>query len=153
MSTDRYGLDTNVLVLAHLPAMAGHRNVNRFLATLARRERTRLAVTPLVLHELTHVITDARRFDPPVAMSEAVALARSYLGRSNVDCLDVTEGAVALALDLLDRHHLGRKRIADALLAATYRVNGVVTLLTCNTDDFSVFAPEIRVVDPRTSAP
>jgi hypothetical protein len=39
-----------------------------------------------VLHEFVHVITDGRRFDRPVAMTEALTLARGYLGRSNVEC-------------------------------------------------------------------
>jgi len=148
MTPARYCLDTNVLVLAHMPNVAGHAAVNPFLASLARRDNTHLAVTPLVLHELVHVITDARRFEPPVDMSEAIALARSYLGRTNVDCLDVTEEAMALALDLLDRHRPGRKRIADALLTATCLVHGVTALVTCNPEDFSQFA-DLTLLDPR----
>lgn len=85
-------------------------------------------------------------------MSEAVALARSYVGRTNVDCIDVTGEAVALALDLLDRHHLGRKRVADTLLAATCICHGVMTLVTCNLDDFSPFE-NLTLLDPRVDHP
>ena len=66
----RRGLDTNVLVYAHVAALPEHGVVREFLAgQLARRDVT-LVVTPSVLHELVHVVTDPRRFEPPVAMSE-----------------------------------------------------------------------------------
>jgi predicted nucleic acid-binding protein len=38
------------------------------------------------------------------------------------------------------RHHqLGRKRVLDTLLAATYREAGITSLLTLNAGDFAVF--------------
>ena len=36
-------------------------------------------------------------------------------------------------------HQLGRKRVLDTLLAATYRAAGVTSLLTLNASDFTVF--------------
>lgn len=71
ISTTRFsnveiGLDTNVLVYAHIPAMPDHEHVRRYLlAQLA--DDARLVVIPLVLHELVHVLTDSRRFDPPIS--------------------------------------------------------------------------------------
>ena len=37
-------------------------------------------------------------------------------------------------------HSLGRKRILDTLLAATYRSAGIDSLLTTNAADFALFA-------------
>ena len=144
----RRGVDSNVLVYAHIPALAFHAPVRAFLLDQLRRADTRLALTPLTLHEFAHVVTDARRFDPPVAMSEAIAIVRGYLGRSNVECLAVDEKAMMRALDLLEQHQLGRNRIADALLAATFIEQGVSELITCNGADFAVF-DGLAVVDPR----
>lgn len=149
MTAARYGVDTNVLVYVHMPALAGHEVVGAALTAFVRRPGTSLVLSPLVLHELVHVITDPRRFDPPVPMSEAVALAGGYLRRTNVTCVDATGTAMELALDLLARHRLGRKRVFDALLAATLLVNGVDTLITCNPDDFRMF-DDLTVLDPRT---
>jgi hypothetical protein len=42
-------------------------------------------------------------------------------------------------LDWLDHLQLGRKRLLDTLLAATYRQCGIRSLLTTNPDDFGVF--------------
>jgi len=89
-------------------------------------------VTPNILHEFIHVVTDARRFDPPVTMSEALATARLYLGRKNVACVDADETAVLMAFELLDRYGLGRKRLADTLFAATLLQHGIREVITCN---------------------
>jgi toxin-antitoxin system PIN domain toxin len=145
------GLDTNVLVYAHVAALPEHGAVREFLAgQLARRDVT-LFVTPWVLHEFVHVVTDARRFEPPVGMGEALALARLYLGRANVECVATDAEALAEAFGLVDRHRLGRKRLADTLLAATLLRHGVRQLVTCNRSDFEVF-PGLQVIDPRGPA-
>ena len=49
------------------------------------------------------------------------------------------EEAASQFLDWLDRFKLGRKRLLDTLLAATYHRAGVRSLLTTNPDDFRVF--------------
>jgi predicted nucleic acid-binding protein len=142
------GLDTNVLVYAHVASLPDHGVVREFLARELARPDLTLCVTPSVLHEFIHVVTDPRRFEPPVGMGEALALARLYLGKSNVLCLSTDATAVAEAFDLVDRHRLGRKRLADTLLAATYLQNGVRQIVTCNGADFDVF-PGVEIIDPR----
>lgn len=144
----RYGLDTNVLIYAHLPVFAASAPVRAYLQRGLDNDRCRFSLTPTVLHEFVHVVTDSRRFDPPVAMAEALAIARGYLGRTNVECLPVDERSMRLATDLLDAHRLGRKRIADALLAATLLRHGVTAIVTCNPADFALF-DELAVIDPR----
>jgi hypothetical protein len=58
-------------------------------------------------------------------------------------------GQTAEVLYLLDSYDLGRKRMADALLAATLLTNSVREIITCNGDDFRVFEGP-KVTDPRT---
>jgi len=112
-----------------------------------QRDHVSLVVTAMVLHEFVHLITDPRRFAPPVSMAEALALARGYLGRTNVKCLTTDEPALLGAFALLERHGLGRKRIADTLLAATLLRHQVVDFATCNAADFRAFEP-LTLVDP-----
>lgn len=142
------GLDTNVLVYAHIPAFAEHEPVRRFLQGQLAAEEVTLVVTPGILHEFVHVVTDARRFEPPLTMAEALAVARLYLGRTNVECAETDEAAVARAFDLVERHGLGRKRLADALLAATLMNHSVSELVTCDPRGFAPF-DGLRVTDPR----
>jgi predicted nucleic acid-binding protein len=145
----RRAADTNILVYAHLAAFPEHGRVRSFLRDHLSDPAKQLIVTPMVLHEFVHVITDARRFLRPVPMPEALALARGYLGRTNVECLAVDEDVMRLAMDLLELHRLGRKRIADTLLAATLIRNDVREIITCDPGDFRVF-PEIVTIDPRS---
>jgi predicted nucleic acid-binding protein len=144
----KQALDTSLLVYAHMPGLRDHERVRRYLHERLGDTRDVLVVTAMVLHEFVHVVTDARRFDPPVAMSEALAVARAYLDRTNVECLAVGEDEMRLAIDLLNRLRLGRKRIADTLFVATLLHHGVPEVATCNPTDFEGFEG-LRVTDPR----
>lgn len=144
----RRGLDTNVLVYAHLPAFEEHQRVRAFLLEQLAREELVFVMTPGVLHEFVHVVTDGRRFDPPLSMVEALTVARLYLGRSNVECVASEETDLLRAFDLLEMHGLGRKRIADALFAATLMSHGVAQLVTCDARGYEPFAG-LTVIDPR----
>ena len=144
-------VDTNVLVYAHVAALPEHVAVKAFLARLLERRDVTLVVTPAVLHEFVHVVTDPRRFEPPVSIAEALALARLYLGRANVDCVATDADALADALVLVEKHGLGRRRLAATLLAATLLRHGVRQIATCNPGDFAVFSG-LQLVDPRAPA-
>lgn len=146
----KLGIDSNVLLQAHVPALDRHELAHRYLHRQLALPGVTLVVTPLVLHEFVHVVTDGRRFDPPVAMTEALAVARGYLGRSNVECIATDEGSLLLGLDLLSRHKLGRKRIADTLFAATLLAHGVHRLVTFNVADFKVFE-NLIAMEPETA--
>lgn len=144
----KVGIDTNVLITAALPALRGHIEVKRALSELFRAEAI-LVLTPAILHELLHVITDPKRFEHPLSMVEASALARYYMNRSNVELLTTDESAMLLALDLMEKHRLGRKRLADTLFAATLLTHDVGRLVTLNGRDFRLFV-DLELIDPLT---
>ena len=147
----KLGLDSNVLIYAQIPSMLAHNAVRSFMLKQLANPETQLIVTPAILHEFVHIVTDSRRFEPPVSMFEAIAIARNYLGRTNVRCLATDEAALQLALELMERHRLGRQRLADSLFAATLLINGVHELITCNPADYRIF-PQLHLIDPRTAA-
>lgn len=144
----RRGLDTNVLVYAHVPAFEEHARVRAFVLEQLRDPKVSLVITPGVLHELVHVVTDPKRFAEPVALADALAVSRLYLGKLNVEVLGIDELVMLDAFDLMERYQLGRKRIADTLFAATLLHHGVYELITCNGRDFQIFE-ELRIIDPR----
>jgi len=146
--TRRLALDTNVLVNLHLPVLDHHQAVRRAVMHWLNREGVTLVLTPTVLHEFLHIVTDPRRFDPPVGMSAALAIARGYLGRSTVEWVAPDEACLALALKVMDQEGLGRKRLADCLIGATYQQAGVDALVTLDLGGFRVF-PHLRLIDPR----
>jgi predicted nucleic acid-binding protein len=144
----RLGIDTNVLVYAHVHHFPDHARVSTFLENALADPRTRLCIPTRVLDELLHVLTDARRFDPPVTMDQARDLVRVYLNRSNVEIVPVDEHAVSLALEMMERHGLGRNRVGETMIAASLLSSGVRDLVTCNPDDFKPFEA-ISLHDPR----
>ncbi|MCK7505631.1 MAG: PIN domain-containing protein [Desulfobacterales bacterium] len=135
----RTGVDTNVLVYAHVPGLPQHAAARAFLRARLEQPSTAHRRDPDGAPRAGARHHRRRRFDPPVPMEEALEVARRYLGRSNVECLAVDEAAMAGALELLERHQLGRRRVADCLLAATLLRHGVTELATYNADDFRGF--------------
>lgn len=146
----RIAVDTNLLIYAHVVRFPEHERARQWIYEQLEQPDVILVTTPLILHELVHVITDPRRFDPPVQMREAAELARNWIGRSNVECLAVDEAATELAFDLIDRHGLGRTRLADTLFVGTLLVHGVTLLATRNTRDYSIFR-QLQLIDPIAS--
>jgi hypothetical protein len=55
-------------------------------------------------------------------------------------------------LDWMATHQLGRKRLLDTLLAATYLHAGVTSLLTLNVRDFATFGC-FQCLDPANPSP
>jgi predicted nucleic acid-binding protein len=99
----------------------------------------RIALAPQVLAEFLHVVTDARRFTHPLDMTAARQLAEQWWTASDVIQVFPDDGATRRFLGWLAQFSLGRKRLLDTLLAATYRQVGISSLLTTNPSDFGVF--------------
>ena len=97
-----------------------------------------LVITPQVLAEFIHVVTDAKRFRTPLSMDSARDLAQKWWTAREVEQLSTGAGAVGLFFAWHRTHALGRKRILDTMLAATYRDAGVGSLLTTNPSDFAI---------------
>jgi predicted nucleic acid-binding protein len=98
-----------------------------------------MALAPQVLTEFAHVVSDPRRFELPLPLDAALAIAERWWGAR--ECRQVRTGpaAVAIFLDWMTLHGLGRKRLLDTMLAATYRAEGVERLATSDWRDFAVF--------------
>ena len=111
-----------------------------------------MALAPQVLAEFIHVVTDPRRFTQPLEMGEARRLADQWWTARDVDQVFPDNAAVRLFLDWLEQHRLGRKRLLDTLLASTYRIANIDSILTTNPHDFAVLGGFTCIV-PRASTP
>ena len=100
---------------------------------------SRLVFPPLIINEFLHVITDARRFNPPLTMIEALDWVENFLASPAVGALEPTSESLRLTLRWMRQFNLGRKRILDTHLAAVLHAAGVRRLLTSNPGDFTVF--------------
>jgi predicted nucleic acid-binding protein len=104
-----------------------------------------MALCPQALTEFAHVVTDPRRFERPLAMTEALGMAERLWGARECRQLSAGPAAVAIFLDWMTLHGLGRNRLLDTMLAATHRAAGVERLATTDWRDFEIFS-EFEIV-------
>jgi len=132
------GLDTNILI--HLADVSDPKHVGT--ADLVQKEINAgedLLVPPQIVAEFLHVITDSRRFLNPLTMSAALDWIDAFIGNPGVKQLMPTDTLVPQSNQWMRQHNLGRKRILDTQLAATFYLAGCKRLITSNPDDFKIF--------------
>lgn len=133
-----HGLDTGFLVATEVMEHPDHLAARAILAQfLAAGDR--FALTPQVLAEFIHIVSDPRRFTQPLDITAAQRLADQWWTAGDVDRVFPNELATRMFLDWLQKFRLGRKRLLDTLLAATYNAAGILSILTTNPADFMVF--------------
>jgi predicted nucleic acid-binding protein len=133
------GVDTTFLVQLELVELPAHKVAHGLLQREVLQPQVPLALTPQVLAEFIHVVTDPRRFQRPLTMGQALGKARFWWKATEVRHLFPTQDSTVLFLDWMQRHQLGRKRILDTQLAATLWTAGVRHILTANPADFQIF--------------
>ncbi|MGF1656102.1 MAG: type II toxin-antitoxin system VapC family toxin [Verrucomicrobiales bacterium] len=131
------GLDTNVLVARVIPEHPKHEWVTQRLAGLTAEGR-HFAVTSVILSEFVHVVTDPKRFEKPLTMGEALHWAKFWSRTREVKLLALDAAAHMQWLTWLGAYKLGRKRLIDTLIAATWHTAGVREMITFNPEDFKV---------------
>ena len=133
-----HGLDTGFLVAVEVVEHAQHTDARVTLARLLAAGDL-IAIAPQVLAEFIHIVTDPRRFTHPLGPAAARQRAEQWWTASDVVPVFPDDNATRQFLGWLAQFSLGRKRLLDTLLAATYRGAGIQSLLTTNPADFGVF--------------
>jgi predicted nucleic acid-binding protein len=133
-----HGLDTGFLVAAEVTEHAQHTAARTTLARLLGAD-DKIAIAPQVLAEFIHIVTDSRRFTHPLDMAAARHLAEEWWTASDVMRVFPDDGATRTFLIWLQQFSLGRKRLLDTLLAASYHQAGIQSIITTNPADFGVF--------------
>ncbi|WP_089933909.1 type II toxin-antitoxin system VapC family toxin [Candidatus Entotheonella palauensis] len=145
-----HGLDTGFLVAAEVMEHADHAAARQVLARLVSAG-DQVAIAPQVLAEFIHVVTDPRRFTQPLSMDEARHVTQQWWTANEVVRVFPNEAATQQFLVWLGQFSLGRKRLLDTLLAATYHQAGIQSILTTNPADFATFGT-FACITPSTSA-
>ena len=89
-------------------------------------------LAPQVLSEFVHAATDHRRFQDPLSIRDAIDAAENWWNAKSVQHIFPTPDSVRLGWQWMRKFGLGRKRILDTQLAATFHMHGIVRLLTSN---------------------
>lgn len=134
----RHRIDTDFLVTAEIQDHPFHREADVLLQSLLR-EGHDLALIPQTLAEFIHIVTDGKRMPQPLTMAEAIGRAEHWWQAEEVVRLFPEGHAVSDFLVWLTRHQLGRKRLMDTMLAATFHRAGVKRIVTNNGRDFKAF--------------
>ena len=133
-----HGADTSFLVAVEIVEHEHHVDAARVLTELLDKG-DRVALAPQVLAEFVHVVTDPRRFQRPFPIDLALDKSEYWWNAAETNQVFPTSVAVARFHEWMRRHKLGRKRVLDTSLAATYSAAGVTSLLTLNSGDFAIF--------------
>ncbi len=107
----------------------------------------KMALAPQVVAEFVHVVTDSRRSAVPLAVSTALERAVEIWNAATVLQVFPDAAAVSQFLVWMHQYRLGRKRLLDTLLGATYWSVGIRSIATLNRADFEVFGC-FAIVEP-----
>jgi predicted nucleic acid-binding protein len=132
------GIDTSALVALENKSHPDHAHVAQTIRKRLKRGE-RFALCPQVTTEFVHVATDPARFPTPLTMTQALARAEWWTSVEQCRWVYPDAETVALFLTWMTDHRLGRKRVLDTMLAATYAVHGVTKLAALDQADFRPF--------------
>jgi predicted nucleic acid-binding protein len=141
-----HGVDTSYLVAVEVAGHPRHQAAAKHAHDLIQQGDI-FGVAPQVLAEFLHVVTDPRRFPSPLDMNTARQRAEAIWNSAEVRHIYPTDATVPQFLAWLAQHQLGRKRLLDTLLAATYHSNGIGSILTLDVNDFQVFG-QFQILEP-----
>ncbi|MBA3272265.1 MAG: hypothetical protein H0T11_00130 [Chthoniobacterales bacterium] len=133
------GADTTFLIELDLLEHPRHAQAHDTLQREVLIGGQPLVIAPQVLAEFVHIATDPRRFIKPLTIDQALARASFWWNAAEVRHAFPTDESTRLFLDWMQTYRLGRKRLLDTQLAATFWTAGVRRIATANTSDFAVF--------------
>ena len=139
-----HGIDTGFLVAAEVLEHPDHQSARQKLQDF-RTAGDRFALAPQVLAEFIHVVTDPKRFTQPLTMKSALERAEIWWKSPEVDQLSSDAFSIPTFFAWMSQHRLGRKRILDTMLAATFHEAGIQSILTTNSRDFSILGSFVCV--------
>jgi predicted nucleic acid-binding protein len=141
-----YGVDTSFLVQLEVIEQPGHAQAHTLKDRLIR-ESANLALAPQTLCEFIHIVTDPKRFERPLSIEQAVQRSISWWHLAEVR--NIAPGALAVRHfhDWMTSHRLGRKRLLDTMLAATFDEHGIHRIISSDHEGFSTFGL-FSITDP-----
>ena len=133
-----HGLDTSFLVAIEVHSHEKHKGTHAVFQRLLKAGET-FSITPQILAEFIHVVTDPKRFSSPLTVEQAVERAEFWWNASEIVHVFPTAESTLVFLGWLEEYKLGRKRLLDTLLASALHSRGITSILTLNRADFKIF--------------
>ena len=136
--THRIALDTNFLVDLDITVSPRHEKVLSILNDLGK-SKSEIFITEDALLEYIHVVTDAKRFQNPFSIKMALERISYINNHPHFTILHSDQDDFEICMQWIQKYNLGRKRLTDTMMAATYFNNGITELWTANAKDFEIF--------------
>lgn len=133
------GVDTSFLVALAIREHPSHPGCLALFEREIRGGEGTMALAPQVLAEFCHVVTDPRRFERPLEMSDALDLCEQWWNARECRQVAVDAEVGALFVTWMREFRLGRKRLLDTLLAATYYRSSVIRVAATDWRDFELY--------------
>ncbi len=132
-----YGLDTDFLVACEIVDHPFHQSADALLQKLLAEEHD-FALAPQTLAEFIHIVTDPRRMPVPLVMADAISRAEQWWQAAEVVRVFPDRNSVSDFFAWLRQYQLGRKRLLDTMLAASFLNAKVTRIITNNAKDYEV---------------
>ena len=133
------GLDTCFLIDLYWKDSPRNAKARELYSQIAKDETIKIAIYFNCFNEFLHVITDARRFENPFSVKEAISVIDFWCDLDRVTVLYPDDTTFKRTLAWMNMYNLGRNRINDSQMASCYLSNNVSSIITANPDDFEIF--------------
>lgn len=133
------GIDTCFLIDLYWQDSPRNKNARALFSKIASDESVKLAVYYNCFNEFLYVITDSKRFENPLSVSEAIAVIDYWCDIDRVTVLYPDDTSFKRTLAWMNRYQLGRDRVNDTQMASCYLTSGVSSIITANPKDFEIF--------------
>ena len=133
------GIDTCFLIDLYWEDSPRNKNARALFSKIANNESVKVAVYYNCFNEFLHVITDSKRFENPLSVSEAISVIDYWCDIDRVTVLYPNDTSFKRTLAWMNRYQLGRNRVNDTQMASCYLTSGVSTIITANPKDFEIF--------------
>lgn len=133
------GIDTCFLIDLYWQDSPRNKNARALFSKIANNESVKLAIYYNCFNEFLHVITDSKRFENPLSVSEAISVIDYWCDIDRVTVLYPDDTSFKRTLAWMNRYQLGRNRVNDTQMASCYLTSGVSSIITANPKDFEIF--------------
>ena len=133
------GIDTCFLIDLYWEDSPRNKNARVLFSKIANNESVKVAVYYNCFNEFLHVITDSKRFENPLSVSEAISVIDYWCDIDRVTVLYPDDTSFKRTLAWMNRYQLGRNRVNETQMASCYLTSGVSTIITANPKDFEIF--------------
>lgn len=132
------GIDTTFLIQVEIADTPQHKAARELLERFISKGE-KLGLTQQVLAEFVHIVTDPKRFQSPLSIDRALDRALDWWEAKEVEQVIPTVNITRVTFDLMRKYSLGRKRILDTQLAATFLEAGISSIVSSNDRDFRIY--------------